>query len=180
MSANAPRRETHAHPQPSFRKRNPHRVADSTLPVPFNSLPKSYVRAIPGLRPNIAAWSEAPDGSEFLTDSIHSLNDVAVPEEDTESGANRGETNNGGGEKGSRPRGPPRLGRPRSSGSPPTSTDHPHGQGPQHQNPRGSPEPSTETRRPYGSAGRRNSRRSSQTGAVKTKTRVGTKTGTTC
>ena len=100
----APRRETHAHPQPSFRKRNPHRVADSTLPVPFNSLPKSYVRAIPGLRPNIAAWSEAPDGSEFLTDSIHSLNDVAVPEEDTESGANREETNNGeGGEEGESP-----------------------------------------------------------------------------
>ena len=87
-----------------FRKRNPHRVADSTLPVPFNSLPKSYVRAIPGLRPNIAAWSEAPDGSEFLTDSIHSLNDVAVPEEDTESEANRGETNNGeGGEEGESP-----------------------------------------------------------------------------
>ena len=49
------------------------------------------MRAIPGLRPNIAAWSEAPEGSEYLSESFASLGDAAVPEErEMENDATRG------------------------------------------------------------------------------------------
>lgn len=67
-------------------------------------LPEAHVRAIPGLRPNIAAWSEAPEGSEYLSESFASLGDAAVPEEraienDATRGAD-GKTNDDGGGSG--------------------------------------------------------------------------------
>lgn len=49
------------------------------------------MRAITGLRPNIAAWSEAPEGSEYLSESFASLGDASVPEErEIEDDATRG------------------------------------------------------------------------------------------